>query len=361
MISGSYQRCSILLVSLISCFTSPSKGSLTSWPQNTEALINQTIRLSCSTSEAYLVNWEHVRCGASRKYFVYFGGGVASPYDSRFRIITDEAIGQYDLEITGVQLEDSGRYRCIDMEGQGERRDAELVVLGSHPVCFCEHMGGHNCSFKKHEDMRVTCQVSYAGNAVPEFKCDRMADVITTDVQRVSGNITYVLVFRADPQTLSDYDTCRTSISNISSSRFQTNAAYVRAEKRQLTIKDPGYVTCSVNSSRTCQYKWVRVDRGNKTVSTEQKILIAEPGLYRCEADCQMADVYCRVEPVEVNFQGKYAQPESAPGSVVVVVVVVVVLVLVCASVSVVGIFLRNRHQKSKAGNKGETGKFMRK
>lgn len=111
-----------------------AKGSLTSVPQNTEAVINQTVRLPCSTSEPYLVNWEHVRCGASRKEFVYFGGGFAPSYDSRFRIITDEAFGQFDLEITSVRLEDSGRYRCIDREGQGERREAELIVLGEFEI-----------------------------------------------------------------------------------------------------------------------------------------------------------------------------------------------------------------------------------
>lgn len=337
----------VLLFVFIGYFTTPSKGSLTSWPQNTEALINQTVRLSCSTSEPYLLNWEHVRCGASRKKFVFFGGGVASPYDSRFRIISDEVMGRYDLEITAVQPEDSGRYRCIDREGQGERREAELVVLGSPPVCSCEHKEENKCGVTKQDDMRVTCHVPYVGNAVPEFKCDKMTDVVTTVVERDSGNVTYVLVFRVDPQTMTDFDICRTTISNISSSRFQTNAAFAQAEKRQLTITHPGNVTCSVNSSRVCEYKWVRGDRNNETVSRNQKIFIDEPGLYRCEVDCQMADVNCRVEPMEVNFEKEYSLIQSEPRSVMIIVVVVVVLVIVCASVSASAIFLLKRHKKS--------------
>lgn len=98
---------------------------------STEVIVGQSVRLRCSTSDIYDVNWEHFPTGSASKSYVFFGGGMIIPYHRRFSVDRGSGNpGQYDLVISSVESSDSGRYRCIDREGQGEQSEAELIVLG---------------------------------------------------------------------------------------------------------------------------------------------------------------------------------------------------------------------------------------
>lgn len=93
-------------------------------------MAGHTVRLNCTTSDIYSVNWEHIPTGRTAKNYVYLGGTVIVPYNDRFSV-EKTGRGSFTLVISSVDFRDSGLYRCIDREGQGEQREAQLAVIGT--------------------------------------------------------------------------------------------------------------------------------------------------------------------------------------------------------------------------------------
>ena len=83
--------------------------------------------MNCSTNlTSREIFWYHGR------NYIYVGDaeGILVPYRERFRIERNESDGSHNLVIHSVEPSDAGEYICIDDDGLGERRSAELIVLG---------------------------------------------------------------------------------------------------------------------------------------------------------------------------------------------------------------------------------------
>ena len=77
-----------------------------------------------------MVQWRH------GKYYVYTGIAILEPYnDGRFSIEINASTGASNLVILSVQPSDAGTYECLEDEGFGEKRTAELIVLGTFTFC----------------------------------------------------------------------------------------------------------------------------------------------------------------------------------------------------------------------------------
>jgi len=123
-----------------SAAASPARRGLTDGPLNEAGLAGSTITFTCEadnvTPNVRIVWYE----------FVYspFGNLISDsvnitshPERDRYRIIHTRDT-QFDLEISSLKLTDGGTYMCGDLNDNPPNRyvaQAELVVLGSDPVC----------------------------------------------------------------------------------------------------------------------------------------------------------------------------------------------------------------------------------
>src|SRR5688572_8166896 len=104
-------------VNLVEFRNNISAGSLIIHPKDTEAKVNDSTYLNCSTSiSTEYIHWHH-----GSKY-VYAGDGIMEPYLGRFEMEIDSFTGAYNLVIRSVRPEDAGEYTCIDDGGIGESR-----------------------------------------------------------------------------------------------------------------------------------------------------------------------------------------------------------------------------------------------
>ena len=96
------------------------------------AVKDQDIRLNCGTSYPHPVYWTHIPVGESVAIDVYVVGVLSGSYatSGRYNVDVDASIGQYDLVIRRVQLEDAGTFVCIDDYGNGLQVSANVTVLG---------------------------------------------------------------------------------------------------------------------------------------------------------------------------------------------------------------------------------------
>ena len=108
-------------------------------PVHTISTVGRTVTLQCRTS--YLsgssVWWVYKRVGSNKEQNIFLGNiGLANEYAAggRHMIIPDESIGQYNLHIRGLTMDDAGTYTCVDRDGLGSKSSAELVVLGVYVV-----------------------------------------------------------------------------------------------------------------------------------------------------------------------------------------------------------------------------------
>lgn len=65
-----------------------------------------------------------------RRHDVYDAGVIDKSYRERFYIDGNKTQGVFNLVIRRVLEEDAGKYECQDDGGIGDKRSAELVVLG---------------------------------------------------------------------------------------------------------------------------------------------------------------------------------------------------------------------------------------
>src|SRR6218665_765949 len=102
-------------------------SDLVTVPSDTVVVVGQTAYFNCSTTAVQNpeIHWQYY------DEHVYAGGKFLSPYD-RFIIDIDNSTASYNLVIPSARKEDAGRYCCLDNEGFGEKRSAQLVVLGEH-------------------------------------------------------------------------------------------------------------------------------------------------------------------------------------------------------------------------------------
>lgn len=81
--------------------------------------------MNCSTNiTSHEIFWYH-----GDKY-IYIGDVILDPYRKRFMIDRTASIGSHNLVIHSVEPGDAGTYLCVDDDGFGTKRSAELVVLG---------------------------------------------------------------------------------------------------------------------------------------------------------------------------------------------------------------------------------------
>ena len=102
-------------------------GELVVAPLNTESKVGDPTYLNCSTNiTSREIFWYHGR------NYIYVGDptGILEPYRDRFEIDSSASDGSHNLVIHSVEPGDAGEYICIDDDGLGARRSAELVVLG---------------------------------------------------------------------------------------------------------------------------------------------------------------------------------------------------------------------------------------
>lgn len=157
----------INIIVLIHCVLTLVDTYLTSFPENTEVIIGKRVTINCSTTEIYSVNWEHIPIGRTSKNYVYLGGTVIVPYNDRFHV--EKSNGVFNLIIQSAEHNDGGLYRCIDREGQGEMREAQLTIIMPNSHCTSDGIITKNNCRKKKTISNITCDVYYHGNLIPSI------------------------------------------------------------------------------------------------------------------------------------------------------------------------------------------------
>lgn len=100
-------------------------------PSNSEAVVGGQVELKCRAFDQTDIEWQHIAVGDTNSKII-----------SRNNVITGEACrtrcsvegsqtGELNLIITGVTLNDAGKYICMDT-GTSQSVNAELVVFGKY-------------------------------------------------------------------------------------------------------------------------------------------------------------------------------------------------------------------------------------
>lgn len=178
---ASTQKSTILYLLLLSCCGPLLVGAvLTVLPDNDAVLVGSTVVLRCSTQSATARIMWHEFASSSGGMVVSDGKNIiqSHPNAGRYSIIGDAL--DYYLQITNVQVSDGGTYLCQDITAGPPdvfRGYAELVVLGSDPVCqdFVTVTGvvieGNSYSSE--------CEVPYKGNLPPVMQWEGPGNFIT--------------------------------------------------------------------------------------------------------------------------------------------------------------------------------------
>ncbi|KAI8508342.1 hypothetical protein Bbelb_134410 [Branchiostoma belcheri] len=128
-------------------------------PESTAVLSGQTVNLRCAfsgLSSGDTVVWQ----GPPNDVVISTGHAVFQSYRQRHRIVGDSSNGEYNLQISRLKLEDSGKYKCstasvptaeeavltvvVPMAGPPEIIGAELPLTSGHQLVLrCRSRGGH--------------------------------------------------------------------------------------------------------------------------------------------------------------------------------------------------------------------------
>src|SRR5688572_23260613 len=100
-------------------------------PEHAEAQVGARVQLICTTYyKTETVNWQHIPLGKSVPVDVYISGKFVDNYTSGYDAQMNNNTGANNLIIISAKLGDGGLYRCIEKEGHGQHKDAELTVIG---------------------------------------------------------------------------------------------------------------------------------------------------------------------------------------------------------------------------------------
>jgi len=92
------------------------------------AVVGQSYTMPCTGNTTIIpdVRWLFASNGKSLRVYDY--GHVAETFKDRFSLNT--SYGLHGLDISNVQLNDTGNYTCIDNGGQGDEHIHHLAVHG---------------------------------------------------------------------------------------------------------------------------------------------------------------------------------------------------------------------------------------
>ncbi|XP_066297382.1 kin of IRRE-like protein 3 [Branchiostoma lanceolatum] len=128
-------------------------------PESTAVLSGNVVNLRCAfngLSSGDVVVWQ----GPPNDVVISTGPTVFQSYIQRHRIVGDRSNGEYNLQISRLKLEDSGKYKCstasvptaeeavltvvVPMAGPPEIIGAELPLTSGHELLLrCRSRGGH--------------------------------------------------------------------------------------------------------------------------------------------------------------------------------------------------------------------------
>ena len=101
------------------------------------ALIGGEVRFNCRNNDSSIpVNWMRTT-NEGKDTDVFLVNLTKKVFEDRMRVERNNDPLQFDLIIWNVLSTDAGIYSCIDEAGEGERKSAELVVLGLFRLSDC--------------------------------------------------------------------------------------------------------------------------------------------------------------------------------------------------------------------------------
>lgn len=330
-------------------------------PKDTNAVVGQTVRINCKTSESYSINWDHIPVGSKAAREIYLSRTIVTPYNRRFSVVGDQNKGEYDLLISSVQLEDAGKLWCTDKAGHGERKEVELVVLVSAPQCQSNIdpdgvIGNNDCAIEP-DDLEFSCNVRYSGNIPPVLVWKKAGnDIIKpkmVTIDRLPGQVMYTAVFTANLQMNGLSYIFQINQSKLSWTSDVVNVLYAFNTVSASNITQTNLETCLANSSssQSCLYTWVRISPTtgiSETLAIGRAFYPEISGKYICVANCSLRHHICTVQSKVVEFieEVTWSRAVSGFGGKIWIVICIVLLVVI-TTLTLVWIF-RKRLSKIK-------------
>lgn len=110
-------------------FDNLGNAEIVAGPRSTAIQVGSSAHFNCSSSLPDEIHWFHYAIGANDRVFVYGYEKFYAPYEGRFELEKNDTA--YNLVIPSVKLEDAGKYECQDVRGSGDKKSAQLTVLGT--------------------------------------------------------------------------------------------------------------------------------------------------------------------------------------------------------------------------------------
>ena len=106
-------------------------------PVNTAVVVGSDVTFSCcpqSGASSTSFRWYYYPPSSNQPQVVHTGFRLRQQFAARHDVITDHTSGRSQLTITGVRLEDAGRYSCYELSASptATKLAADLIVLGKY-------------------------------------------------------------------------------------------------------------------------------------------------------------------------------------------------------------------------------------
>lgn len=329
-------------------------------PLDAEVLLGDSTYFNCSiVIGSGDIAWLHYAVGERSKHpkRVYAYGNLIPPYDKRFRIEKDSALGSANLILTEAKIEDAGLYVCQN-GGRGQHPSAQLIILETSPTCQTNihtdgFIGPNSCGLQT-ERIHLSCSINFKGNIPPHLQWTRVKhdgsvainESLSSSCNVTEGRVICSYTEESDIAIDGSHFVCQTNASKRPQYTCTTNAVKILSaigdeSRMKVTVGDS--VKCSANtSSLQCTYKWIWFDDADEaTVSDTDSLTIEKDGWHRCRITCKIKNHQCRFVTMMVNAD-EYQMIIPHWTSIV-------LLVLWCLSVPTIAIFvILWRKKKSK-------------
>lgn len=221
-------------------------------PVHGEAQVGASVQLICTTFyKTERVNWQHIPLWKTLPVDMYISGKFFNNYVTGYEAQMNRTTGTNSLIIKAVKSGDGGLYRCIEKEGLGQHKDAELTVIDT---VNCKMNATDSCGSLP-RNVTLECNMTFSGKFAPLLQwVTTNGDVVNQGMTTTnhSDRVTSTLMKEVDDLSLPLNYTCQAAISRVFCQPIDTVHCQTEELDSSTQSIDPAPSTIEKNQNLYC-------------------------------------------------------------------------------------------------------------